>query len=404
MPAVLPYARSSATGRTVHISSVPRGLDCNCVCQYCEQPLVAKKGAVKEHHFAHYRENSGCSLESWLHATAKQMLAERINAGRGIPVSWICHCKQTHSATFGIGHTATPESFIPGLNIKPDITVSCHGAVASYIEVLVTHQPDYPIDTAGAPVAVLPIKEPADLDNLYSGTVRFSDWYGIPCSDPICSDCAQRESAGCIYCPYCHKHTGPDDCLDRRIKLQAWNLLAPMRRPKRPVKPIQDWNVDSQGHNMWGRVKRTVQRNARVLMERGFAQSRKKPWLFYYRVPGGTIFAQLSSTDVIPIWECQEPMIFESYSQPPLDVSDALLRDAIRRVTLYVLNQTEAGARVSFYESDDYDIRAPLQAHRYLYGDDDYQSSWSISPPPEPNCSGVLSGALRMHGYDNSLL
>ena len=275
MPATLPYARAAASGGTVHVSSVSRGLACNCVCQYCEQPLVAKKGAVKEHHFAHYRDNPGCSQESWLHATAKQMLAERINAGAGIPVSWICRCRQTHCATFGIGHTAALECVIPGLNIKPDITVSRNGATAGYIEVLVTHPPDYPPDTAGAPVAILPIREPSDLHNLYAGTVAFSDWHGIPCPDPICSDCQQRASQGCIYCPYCQKHAAQDSCLDRRIKLKAWEILAPMRHPKQPGTPPCDWNVDSQGHSMWGKVKLTVRRNARILAELGLPKAEK---------------------------------------------------------------------------------------------------------------------------------
>ncbi len=377
MPAILPYARAAAGGRTVHVSAVPRGLACACICPYCEQPLVAKKGDVNEHHFAHHRDNPDCTPESWLHAAAKQMLAERINAGAGIPVSWPCHCPQTHRATYATGHTAALERVIPGLNIKPDITINSSGATAGYIEVVVKHQPDYPPDTAGAPVAILPVKEPGDLHSLYDGTVAFSNWHGTPCPDPICPDCHQRESQGCIYCPYCRQHTGPDGCLDRRIKTEAWDILKPMRHPKPPGTPPRDWNVDSQGHSMWGKVKLTVRRNARILTERGFAQSRKKPWLFYYRVPGGVLFAQLSSTDVIPIWECQQPMIWESYNRPPKDEYEALFRDAVRRVVMHVLNQTPAGARVSFYESHDYDIKAPLQPSGYLYNDG-YNDDWEI--------------------------
>ena len=363
MPATLPYARAAVSGRAVHVRAVPRGLACNCVCQHCGQPLVAKKGAVKEHHFAHYRHNPACSQESWLHAAAKQILAERINAGAGVPIVWRCHCQDTHCAAFGAGHKAVLERAVPGLNIKPDITVCDRETIAGYIEVLVTHAPDYPPELAGAPVAILPINEPDELDKLYSGTVTFRHWHGAPCPDPVCPDCRQRESQGCVYCPYCRQHTAPDNCLDRRIKLVAWQILTPMRRPKQPDTPPRDWNVDSQGNRMWGKVKSAVRRNALILAEMGFVQSRPKPWLFYYRIPGGTIFAHLSSTDVIPIWQCQTPMIFMRYRQPPPDAYEALLRDAIRRVALYLLNQTPAGGRVSFHDSHDYDITAPLQAH-----------------------------------------
>ena len=364
MPATLPYARTAASGGTVHVSSVSRGLACNCVCQYCEQPLVAKKGAVKEHHFAHYRDNPGCSQESWLHATAKQMLAERINAGAGIPVSWICHCRQTHCATFGIGHTAALECVIPGLNIKPDITVSRNGATAGYIEVMVTHPPDYPPDTAGAPVAILPITEPSDLHDLYDGTVAFSDWHGIPCPDPICPDCQRRASQGCIYCPYCQKHTAQGSCLDHRIKTEAWEMLAPMRRSKQPGTPLRDSDLPRLG--------KSVRRNARILTERGFAQSRKKPWRFCYTVPNGVIIANF------PIWKCQEQTIWESYNQLPENPYEALLRDAIRRAAVHILNhQTSTGAWVPFHAPHDYDIKAPLQRWGYLYNVR-YNNDWEI--------------------------
>lgn len=40
-------------GDTVHVSEVQRGAACGCVCPGCGKPLVARKGAEVEHHFAH---------------------------------------------------------------------------------------------------------------------------------------------------------------------------------------------------------------------------------------------------------------------------------------------------------------------------------------------------------------
>jgi hypothetical protein len=66
-------------GQIVHISDVPSGLDCGCVCPSCKARLVAKKGVKQEHHFAHEAaESCAGGLETVLHLAAKEILvAER---------------------------------------------------------------------------------------------------------------------------------------------------------------------------------------------------------------------------------------------------------------------------------------------------------------------------------------
>jgi hypothetical protein len=70
----IPYALRA--GVIVHVSEVDRGLDCGCVCARCGEDLVARKGASRQHHFAHYRE-SDCAgaVESLLHRLAKELLS-----------------------------------------------------------------------------------------------------------------------------------------------------------------------------------------------------------------------------------------------------------------------------------------------------------------------------------------
>ena len=65
-------------GDLLHISQVPRGLSCECVCPACHKSLVAKKGRQREHHFAHASGNS-CqhAIETALHLAAKDVLARR---------------------------------------------------------------------------------------------------------------------------------------------------------------------------------------------------------------------------------------------------------------------------------------------------------------------------------------
>lgn len=61
----------------VHISDVPSGLDCECVCPACGGRLIAKKGKIKVHHFAHYdSEKCQYGYETSLHLAAKQLIME----------------------------------------------------------------------------------------------------------------------------------------------------------------------------------------------------------------------------------------------------------------------------------------------------------------------------------------
>ena len=45
-------------GKLLFISDVPRGLACGCVCARCHQPLVAKKGPIRRHHFSHLKDTN----------------------------------------------------------------------------------------------------------------------------------------------------------------------------------------------------------------------------------------------------------------------------------------------------------------------------------------------------------
>lgn len=49
--------------RWVHISEVETGLQCNCKCPECNEQLIAKKGNIKKHHFAHMKFST-CNLDN----------------------------------------------------------------------------------------------------------------------------------------------------------------------------------------------------------------------------------------------------------------------------------------------------------------------------------------------------
>lgn len=65
-------------GALTHVSLVPSGLACACRCPACDAPLVAKKGALRLHHFAHATDTDcASSVETALHLAAKEILASR---------------------------------------------------------------------------------------------------------------------------------------------------------------------------------------------------------------------------------------------------------------------------------------------------------------------------------------
>lgn len=65
------------TGRMRGINEVEQGLACNCVCPGCGGPLIAKKGPVRVHHFAHQGVSCNAGSETALHRMAKQIVADK---------------------------------------------------------------------------------------------------------------------------------------------------------------------------------------------------------------------------------------------------------------------------------------------------------------------------------------
>ena len=53
------------------------GLKCNCICPRCKEKLIAKKGKIKEHHFAHHNvADCGKAVETVIHQLSKEFIKE----------------------------------------------------------------------------------------------------------------------------------------------------------------------------------------------------------------------------------------------------------------------------------------------------------------------------------------
>jgi len=74
----LPFALHLPTGRMVSPAEAANGLKCNCICHVCRSRLMSKQGDERAWHFAHH-EATSCpvTVESAIHAMAKQLIVER---------------------------------------------------------------------------------------------------------------------------------------------------------------------------------------------------------------------------------------------------------------------------------------------------------------------------------------
>lgn len=71
-------ALDSTTRQVRLISEVPSGEGCQCVCAECDGKLIARKGRIRAHHFAHKQGepgNASACQETALHNAAKRLLA-----------------------------------------------------------------------------------------------------------------------------------------------------------------------------------------------------------------------------------------------------------------------------------------------------------------------------------------
>ena len=137
------------------IGDVKRGSKCDCVCPGCLSPLVAKKGDVNAHHFAHTSPSVTQSCrETALHLLAKHWL--QTNQRVWLPPHTVCsdgvsilnepYCKVRHSFCNPVGLKSIElESYLQELKIQPDVlcTIDIFGTEYPLaVEIAVTHKVD----------------------------------------------------------------------------------------------------------------------------------------------------------------------------------------------------------------------------------------------------------------------
>jgi hypothetical protein len=126
------------SNRLIFVSEASRGLACQCKCVVCLEPLIARQGAVREHHFAHVSGKEPCeaSHESLLHRYAKQVIHE--SGGLIVPLDFeVAKAVGVDSALVPVTRLPLPrlelEKALEG--IRPDLLGYTDQGVAVAIEI-----------------------------------------------------------------------------------------------------------------------------------------------------------------------------------------------------------------------------------------------------------------------------
>ena len=121
-------------GRLVSIEDVFSGLGCGCKCPSCGAALIAKKGNIREHHFAHYGDlDCSTGSESALHLMAKRVLASRKELF--VPGKSREECGRVQFFSCVELESREYPSIIPDAIMKNGTEILC-------VEILVTHAVD----------------------------------------------------------------------------------------------------------------------------------------------------------------------------------------------------------------------------------------------------------------------
>lgn len=206
MKSVLKIPFALLNGHLVHVSYVESGSKHGAVCPACSSALIARKGKLKIHHFAH-RSDANCNAETALHRTAKILLYEEIKSAlrnnQGIAVTWDCSvCESHHEGNLLKKARSVHMEHSLG-KCRPDITLFDENSKpVAIIEVVVSHEPEEHVRKfcADHKIALLELHlaELSSLDALRPLST-FNATRGSVCTREKCPRCRAPLFEGHIY-------------------------------------------------------------------------------------------------------------------------------------------------------------------------------------------------------------
>ncbi|MDY7562419.1 competence protein CoiA family protein [Pseudomonas sp. CCC3.2] len=122
--------------RLIDIGKASRGLACDCTCVSCGEPVIARKGLIREHHFAHYSSKASCFIqrETLLHLYAKDVIRDAL----GLQLPSMPGVYPTSEDTSSWWDFERVEAEVPQPGFQPDLVAHLKDGTQLFIEVAVT--------------------------------------------------------------------------------------------------------------------------------------------------------------------------------------------------------------------------------------------------------------------------
>lgn len=130
------FVALDTNGQLITIANAIRGLACNCSCACCGEPVVARKGLIREHHFSHHSNKESCFInrESLLHLYAKEVIRNQLGLQLPpMPGTWPGSEDKTSWWDF-----ERVDEEVPQQGFQPDLVAHLRDGSQLFIEVAVT--------------------------------------------------------------------------------------------------------------------------------------------------------------------------------------------------------------------------------------------------------------------------
>jgi hypothetical protein len=308
--------------------------------------MVAKRGKVRQPHFAHKQAIACSDPDTALHKTAQSLIIQYLDSARssneeyrlGYPCP-DCGESISYNIAPAVIDIRAESPIVEGT--RSDIVLLREGRNPIVLEIVVTHdlEPDTRMRYLESGIPVFQIQPTWDSLNALTNSVIADATLNVdvtPC--PSCQNELERKRQR-------------DEANGKRVKSYLKRL--DLRRPSDPSQlPFRPWTHDKYARPMYDGTRLRVYANAIVLTELGFIQSQTKPWLFLLGMTGaGTIFANFGSTEEVPIWEDSAAMVHWKLEKLSDELKSLLITELLDRC-----QKEGAEVRVSFYNSS-YDQR-----------------------------------------------
>lgn len=124
-----------SNGQLITIENAIRGLACNCFCISCGEPVIARKGLIREHHFAHSSQKESCNIqrESLLHLYAKEVIRNKL----GLQLPPMPGTSESEDQTSWWDFERVDEE-VPQPGFQPDLVAHLIDGSQLFIEIAVT--------------------------------------------------------------------------------------------------------------------------------------------------------------------------------------------------------------------------------------------------------------------------